>query len=132
MPLGQAGWDGRVRPHAFIALDQGHGRTLASCWHVSDQRHNLSVSSRHKRPASEPLPGRLPHTTIRRSTNLRLFKPVWSPDGHKLLAGCYDVQAGVDQLCVMNANGRNLHVIISGTPEEPVNLPAWGPHPPTH
>src|SRR5215207_6083388 len=41
---GQARWDGRrVRLRILIALDQGTAETPASCWYVSDQRHNLSV-----------------------------------------------------------------------------------------
>jgi hypothetical protein len=66
---------------------------------------------------------------LRRPTDrLEFFKPVWSPDGRKLLVGCFDTQAGVDQLCVMN--GGNVHAIIVGTPDEFVNFPAWGSHPP--
>jgi Tol biopolymer transport system component len=68
---------------------------------------------------------------IRRSDNrFELFKPVWSPDGGKFLVGCFDVQADIDKLCVMNANGRDLHVVVA-TPD-PVNFPAWGTHPPEH
>ena len=59
-----------------------------------------------------------------------LFKPVWSPDGREFLVGCHDFRAGIDKLCVMNANGHNLHVIIA-TPD-PVNNPAWGTHPLKH
>jgi Tol biopolymer transport system component len=59
-----------------------------------------------------------------------LFKPVWSPDGREFLVGCHDFRAGIDKLCIMNANGRNLHVIIA-TPD-PVNNPAWGTHPLQH
>jgi Tol biopolymer transport system component len=67
--------------------------------------------------------------TIRRSDNrFELFKPVWSPDGRKFLVGCHDVQAQIDKLCVMTANGRNLHIVVA-TPD-PVNFPAWGSHPP--
>jgi Tol biopolymer transport system component len=66
---------------------------------------------------------------IRRSDNrFELFKPVWSPDGRKLLVGCYDVHANIDKLCVMTADGRNLHIVIA-TPQR-VNYPAWGTHPP--
>ena len=65
--------------------------------------------------------------TIRRSGNrFELFKPVWSPDGRKFLVGCHDVQAQIDKLCVMNADGRNLHIVVA-TPD-PVNFPAWGTH----
>jgi Tol biopolymer transport system component len=68
---------------------------------------------------------------IRRSDNrFELFKPVWSPDGRKFLVGCFDVRAQIDKLCVMNANGRNLHVVVA-TPDF-VNFPAWGTHPPKH
>jgi TolB protein len=56
---------------------------------------------------------------------LRFFKPVWSPDGHKLLLGCHDVAAGIDKLCTMDATGRNVHVIVDATPDS-VNFPAWG------
>ena len=68
--------------------------------------------------------------TIRRSGNrFELFKPVWSPDGRKFLVGCHDVRAQIDKLCVMNANGRNLHIVVAGP--DPVNFPTWGTHPPT-
>jgi Tol biopolymer transport system component len=68
---------------------------------------------------------------IRRSNSrFELFKPVWSPDGRKFLVGCFDVQAQIDKLCVMDADGRNLHVVVA-TPD-PVNFPAWGTHPPKH
>ncbi len=68
---------------------------------------------------------------VLRSSNNRfeLFKAVWSPDGRKLLVGCFDVQAQIDKLCVMNANGRKLHIAVDATPD-PVNFPAWGTHPP--
>jgi Tol biopolymer transport system component len=66
---------------------------------------------------------------IRRSDRrFQLFKPVWSPDGRRFLVGCFDVQAQIDKLCVMDRDGRNLRVVVA-TPD-PVNFPAWGPHPP--
>lgn len=66
---------------------------------------------------------------VRRSNNrFQLFKPVWSPDGRKFLVGCYDVQADIDKLCVMNASGGNLKVVVA-TPDF-VNFPAWGTRPP--
>jgi hypothetical protein len=44
LPRGQArGGRPASLAHAMIALDRDHGRAPASCWHVSDQRHNLSV-----------------------------------------------------------------------------------------
>jgi Tol biopolymer transport system component len=66
---------------------------------------------------------------IRRSdSRFELFKPVWSPDGRKFLVGCFDVQAQIDKLCTMTADGRNLQVVVA-TPDF-VNFPAWGSHPP--
>jgi TolB protein len=70
------------------------------------------------------------HTIQRSDNRFELFKPVWSPDGRKFLVGCFDVQAQIDKLCVMNANGRNLHIVVA-TPD-PLNFPAWGTHPPEH
>jgi Tol biopolymer transport system component len=58
------------------------------------------------------------------------FKPVWSPNGRQLLVGCFDRTSPVDKLCVIDANGRHLDVVIDATPF-PVNFPAWGPAPPT-
>ncbi|HET6171582.1 MAG TPA: hypothetical protein VFD90_03180 [Gaiellales bacterium] len=63
------------------------------------------------------------------SSQFVFFKPVWSPDGRQLLTGCHDLQAQIDKLCVVDARGRRLKVVIS-TPE-PVNYPAWGSHSPT-
>jgi TolB protein len=70
------------------------------------------------------------HTIRRSGGRFELFKPVWSPDGRKFLVGCFDVQANIDKLCVMNANGRDLHVVVA-TPDR-VNFPAWGTHPRQH
>ena len=36
------------------------------------------------------------------------FKPIWAPDGRQLLTGCFDRIEITDNLCVMNADGRNL------------------------
>ena len=67
---------------------------------------------------------------IRRSNDrFEFFKPVWSPDGRKFLVGCFDVQAQNENLCVMDANGRNLRVVV-GTPDTFENYPAWGSHRP--
>ena len=40
-----------------------------------------------------------------RAAGFELFKPVWSPDGRKFLAGCFDVGSQIDKLCVIQANG---------------------------
>ena len=67
-----------------------------------------------------------------RSNNNRweVYKPVWSPDGRKLLVVCFDVQTQIEKLCTMNPNGGNLQVVVA-TPDF-VNFPAWGTHPPEH
>jgi len=55
---------------------------------------------------------------------LRFFKAVWSPDGRQMLAGCHDVEADIDRICIIPTNGK-ARVIIAG--EERVNFPSWGP-----
>jgi TolB protein len=57
----------------------------------------------------------------------KFYKPIWSPDGHKLLSGCSRAP-GTSHLCVMNAHGSNLTTIISDEADH-VNFPAWGSHP---
>jgi hypothetical protein len=59
------------------------------------------------------------------TARLQFFKPVWSPNGRKLLVGCFDTQAKINQICVIRATGRRITVIIAGAPED-VNFPAWG------
>jgi Tol biopolymer transport system component len=75
--------------------------------------------------------GRDLHVLKRSNDRFEFFKPVWSPNGRKILVGCFDVRAEIDKLCVMNADGQNVHVVIDATPN-PVNFPAWGSHPPKH
>lgn len=60
---------------------------------------------------------------------LGFFKPVWSPDGRRVLAGCHDRRADRDRLCVMPAHGGDVAVIVDGS--ENVNFPAWGTLPPS-
>jgi len=55
------------------------------------------------------------------------FKPVWSPDGRKLLVGCHWVPTGTENLCVMDPDSGELHVLVAATRSQPVNFPAWGP-----
>src|SRR5204863_3927995 len=72
--------------------------------------------------------GGTPRVLRQPTDQLRFFKPVWSPDGHKLLLGCHDVVANLNKLCIMDATGRGVHIIVDATPY-PVNFRAWGPHP---
>jgi Tol biopolymer transport system component len=56
------------------------------------------------------------------------FKPVWSPDGRKLLVGCgHRLAPHTDNLCVMNPDAGDRHVVVSAPLSRPVNFPAWGP-----
>jgi Tol biopolymer transport system component len=57
---------------------------------------------------------------------LRFFKPAWSPNGRRLLVGCFDTQAGLDRLCTMSKNGK-VRVVVDG--DTHVNFPSWGPKP---
>jgi len=57
------------------------------------------------------------------TADLRFFKPVWSPDGRRVLAGCYDTQVGLERLCTIGRNGM-ARVVVGG--ETDVNYPSWG------
>lgn len=54
---------------------------------------------------------------------LRFFKPIWSPDGHKMLSGCHDTRAGLDRICTISSRGT-ARVVVSGDTD--VNFPSWG------
>ncbi len=58
---------------------------------------------------------------------LRFFKPVWSPDGRRLLIGCFDERVARDRLCTSTAGGERVRVVPLGS--RPVNFPAWGARP---
>ena len=66
------------------------------------------------------------HVLVPGTKELRFFKPSWSPDGHRLLAGCNDTKTGLDMLCLISAGGK-ARVVVGGTTH--VNFPSWGPKP---
>ena len=97
-------------------------------WSPDGRWITFNIAPEAPNAGSWPSPNGKDLQVIRRSDDrFELFKPVWSPDGRKLLVGCFDVQAQSDRLCVMDANGRNLHVVLA-TPTS--QLPGLG-HPPT-
>ena len=63
---------------------------------------------------------------LRPTDDLLFFKPVWSPDGRRLLTGCYEVKAELERLCTVSKNG-SAEVVVGG--ETKVNFPSWGPRP---
>jgi Tol biopolymer transport system component len=73
--------------------------------------------------------GKALHVLRAAGERFMFFKPVWSPDGRRLLVGCFDRSVGTDRLCVMPAHGGKVAVIIAEG-QEPVNFPAWGSLPP--
>lgn len=66
------------------------------------------------------------HTLVPATDELRFFKPAWSPDGRRLLAGCFDTAAQLDRICLISKNGK-ARVVVDG--DNHVNFPAWGPKP---
>lgn len=68
-------------------------------------------------------------TLVSATADLRFFKPAWSPDGRRLLAGCNETETGLDRLCVISGEGR-ARVVVDG--DTHVNFPAWGPKPKHH
>ena len=68
--------------------------------------------------------GGTPSQLLQSSASLHGFKPDYSPDGSRILFGCFSSATGTDDLCVMNADGTDAHVIVetAGTFE---NHPIW-------
>lgn len=57
------------------------------------------------------------------TTALKFFKAVWSPDGRRLLSGCFEESDGIDRICSISRGGR-VNVIVGGI--QRVNFPSWG------
>jgi hypothetical protein len=53
-------------------------------------------------------------------------KAVWAPDGRWMLVVCHQVSANIDNLCRLNPRDGRFHIVVPGTPDRPVNMPAWG------
>jgi hypothetical protein len=49
----------------------------------------------------------------RATHGLRFFKAVWSPNGRRMLSGCFDTQPGIDRICTISHVGR-ISVVVSG------------------
>lgn len=60
-----------------------------------------------------------------RQGKLPAHKPQFSPDGTKILFGCFSRTNGSGDICMMNADGSNVIDIIS-TPGLDENYPSWG------
>ena len=67
------------------------------------------------------------HVLLAPTASLGFFKPTWSPDGGRLLMGCFDNRVGRDRLCTSTADGERVRVVPLGS--EWVNFPAWGARP---
>ena len=71
-----------------------------------------------------PSSGGTPAQLWQSSASLHGFKPDYSPDGSQVLFGCLSSAIRTDDLCVMNADGTDAHVVVetAGTFE---NHPIW-------
>jgi TolB protein len=58
------------------------------------------------------------------SDDLVGFKPDFSPDGRRILFGCFVRAEHQDDLCVMRADGSGAHRIVR-TPSAAENFPSW-------
>jgi TolB protein len=70
--------------------------------------------------------GRDLHILRAATARLSFFKAVWSPDGRKLLSGCFDRRDNLDKLCTIDVASGRVHITLSRS-LLPVNYPAWGP-----
>jgi TolB protein len=61
---------------------------------------------------------------IFQSDSLVAFKPDFSPDGKRILFGCFVRTQEQEDLCVMNANGTGLRRVVR-TPDANENFPVW-------
>jgi Tol biopolymer transport system component len=69
------------------------------------------------------------HVLVSATDQWVFVKPVWSPDGQQLLAGC-NTPGGVDRLCVIDVQTGDATLIVDHSSDrQPVNFPAWGPAP---
>jgi Tol biopolymer transport system component len=65
------------------------------------------------------------HLLYNGRANLPTHKPNFSPDGTKILFGCFSFTNMSNDICVMDVNGTNVVDIIS-TPGLDENFPGWG------
>lgn len=72
--------------------------------------------------------GKALHVLRTRTADLGFFKIAWSPDGKRLLMGCFDSRVHRDRLCTSTAGGGDVRPIEMAE-ESWVNHPAWGPTP---
>ena len=54
------------------------------------------------------------------------FKPVYSPDGRRILFGCFLAASATDAVCLMDADGANFDVLVD-EPSIDENHFSWGP-----
>jgi WD40 repeat protein len=72
--------------------------------------------------------GKALHVLRARTADLGFFKMAWSPDGKRLLMGCFDTTVERDRLCTSTAGGGGVRPIEMAD-NSWVNHPAWGPMP---
>ena len=69
--------------------------------------------------------GKALHVLRAPTSTLRFFKIAWSPDGHRLLMGCFDTRLERDRLCTSTAGGGAVRPVELGS-DSWVNFPSWG------
>ena len=69
--------------------------------------------------------GKALHVVRAPSPEYRFYKITWSPDGHQLLMGCFDLTLRHEGLCTSTAGGGNVRPVDLGD-DSFINHPAWG------
>lgn len=66
------------------------------------------------------------HLLYNGRSQLPTHKPVFSPDGSKILFGCWSRTLLSNDICTMNVDGSNV-IDITNTANADENFPSWGP-----
>jgi len=64
------------------------------------------------------------HRILRSNERFVFYKPDFSPDGKRLLFGCFVIAEEQEDICTLDRRGRRLTRVVS-TPDDFENFPAW-------
>jgi TolB protein len=129
--------DGNQSQALFITGAHGGEVHRLTPWSEYAENHGWSPDSRwiaYDTPAFGDLhavspDGRVHRTLLTHTDTMSVHKPVFSPDGQKLLFMCaFHGPGGDDDLCTIERDGTGF-TNVTNTPMRGENGPSWGPAP---